>query len=426
MKKFLILILLFNFLNYLFSQSDDKSNCEVIFQYSIQDNQLSSFSHKVINGTDRIVSYYWDFGDGYTSNLANPHHVFLSEGSYITCLTVVFENNCVATYCDTIVVNNPLLDPEQNYGISGYVFAGNALLPEGVVLLFRKINNQYRAISYTKVYNGFYSFNNLMPSQYWLYAIPYFNVNTLFYPNYFPTYYGNKLLWQDAVSINVTGMHNNKNIQLLSSYEMFIGNDSLCGKVFISDSAFFEYNVYLNNWFSSEMPPQNNLNLAPNQVILLADNNNKVQRFALTSHYGEFVFKRIPNQILKIRPEKFGISSQTFTIDLSQQNDVEFYINSSSFIINVNEVETNNLFKINVFPNPTNYSFIYVDILASDKPSNAEISLLDIYGRVIINQNFLHSNKETYIIPLHNCAPGTYIVSVRINNKIQKKIFVKN
>lgn len=427
MKIYLITILFFINILLAYSQSGVNNNCEIVFSYSLNDNQLTSFSHKVINGFDRIVSYYWDFGDGYTSHLANPHHVYLNEGSYYTCLTVIFENNCVATFCDTIIVDNPLLDPEQNYGISGYVYAGSALLPEGVVVLFKRVNNQYRAISYTRVNNGFYSFSNILPSQYWLYAIPYFNINTLFYPNYFPTYYGNKLLWQDATSINVIGMHSGKNIQLLMSSDMFIGNDSIFGTVFISDSTFFEYNVYLNNWFDCNLPPQNQLNLAPNQVILLADEQNKVQRFALTSHYGEFMIKYIPNKILKLRPEKCGVSSQTFSIDLSQQNNIHFYLNPNAFTININPLDANEIFDVRVFPNPiTNSSFIFVDITTAEKPSNAEISLIDIHGRHLYNQTFSHSGKETYIVPIHNFTSGTYIISVRANNTVKKKVFIKN
>lgn len=36
-----------------------------------------------------VVSYHWDFGDGETSNLQNPTHIYLRNGSYLTTLTVV-------------------------------------------------------------------------------------------------------------------------------------------------------------------------------------------------------------------------------------------------------------------------------------------------------------------------------------------------
>jgi hypothetical protein len=120
MKIFLIILSLIFAGTTLFSQ-DDKVNCNVIFSFSVQENQLSQFSHKVISGSDMIVSYSWDFGDGYTSNEENPEHVYLGSGTYTPCLTVVFDNNCSATYCDTIIIRNPVLDTLQNYGLSGLV-----------------------------------------------------------------------------------------------------------------------------------------------------------------------------------------------------------------------------------------------------------------------------------------------------------------
>lgn len=45
------------------------------------------------------VDYFWDFGDGTTSNVPNPDHVFLSEGEYHVILTVYAggPDSCVET-----------------------------------------------------------------------------------------------------------------------------------------------------------------------------------------------------------------------------------------------------------------------------------------------------------------------------------------
>ncbi len=418
---FLILIV-FSFLGS-YSQ-DDKSNCEITFSFNLQDNQLSSFQYKVINGTDRITSYFWDFGDGYTSQLANPNHVFLNEGTYLTCLTVVFENNCIATYCDSIVVDNPLIHPDQNYGLSGYVYAGNAFLPNGIVVLFKKINNQFKAISFTKITDGFYSFSNLSPSQYWLYAIPYFNINTLFYPNYFPTYYGNTLLWQDAIPITVTSFHAGKNIQLLQSFDLYIGADTVTGTMIIADSTTFEYNVYLNNWFDSTLPPQEHLNLAPNQVILLADANNKVQRFALTDHYGRFAFTNIPKQIVKLKPEKCGVVSQTLSLNVTQFNDVIFILNPTNISINVNENSSSSIVHLNLYPNPAN-TFVFVKVQTSSPSSDISIELINMQGQIIYQQKFTHHENETYLLPLTDLPNGPYLINVRTKDEIARKGFLK-
>lgn len=46
------------------------------------------------------LSYYWDFGDGDTSTLANPTHLYSSIGNRMVCLTVS-GGTCTDTYCDT-------------------------------------------------------------------------------------------------------------------------------------------------------------------------------------------------------------------------------------------------------------------------------------------------------------------------------------
>ena len=45
----------------------------------------------------------WYFGDGSTSSVLNPNHIYASAGTYVVCLTSTGQG-CTATYCDTITV----------------------------------------------------------------------------------------------------------------------------------------------------------------------------------------------------------------------------------------------------------------------------------------------------------------------------------
>jgi PKD repeat protein len=63
-----------------------------------------------------ITNYYWDFGDGDTSTLKKPTHVFAANGTYTVCLTVIAQNakgeQCKDQYCTQLIVrdcdqNNP-------------------------------------------------------------------------------------------------------------------------------------------------------------------------------------------------------------------------------------------------------------------------------------------------------------------------------
>ncbi|MCX7861891.1 MAG: T9SS type A sorting domain-containing protein [Bacteroidales bacterium] len=193
--------------------------------------------------------------------------------------------------------------------------------------------------------------------------------------------------------------------------------------MYISDSTYFEYNVYLNNWFSNTLPPQEHLNLAPNQVILLADGQSKVQRFALTNHYGEFVFKNIPRQIIKLRPEKFGVAAQTFTVDLNQQQYIEFILNPGSIVIQVenNELQSE---RLRVFPNPTSsYVFVELDKILLEK--EVIIELTSMQGISVYKECIRYNQGESLLLPLSELAAGVYILSVRNNNYFERCFIIK-
>jgi len=57
------------------------------------------------------LTYLWDFGDGSTSTLQNPSHIYTNAGPFYLCLMVDDGIGCSNTYCDSI-------------GQSGVVFKG--------------------------------------------------------------------------------------------------------------------------------------------------------------------------------------------------------------------------------------------------------------------------------------------------------------
>ncbi|CAN5751530.1 hypothetical protein BH10BAC2_BH10BAC2_07050 [soil metagenome] len=51
-----------------------------------------------ISSPDSIATYLWDFGDGGTSTLATPTHLYASTGSYTVSLTITTISGCSASY----------------------------------------------------------------------------------------------------------------------------------------------------------------------------------------------------------------------------------------------------------------------------------------------------------------------------------------
>jgi PKD repeat protein len=56
-----------------------------------------------------IVNYLWDFGDGQTSTLSNPVHIYAASGNYFVTFTVTNSNGCTAdTTKEVLVLQDPL------------------------------------------------------------------------------------------------------------------------------------------------------------------------------------------------------------------------------------------------------------------------------------------------------------------------------
>jgi len=105
------------------------SSNDIDFDFTISDYPVPKFSF--ITGCPGDVTYFkdetsvtnsavkkwqWDFGDGKTSELQNPEHIFTNPGSYNVVLTVSNENECSSTtQPQTIVIAKK---PDATFTIS--------------------------------------------------------------------------------------------------------------------------------------------------------------------------------------------------------------------------------------------------------------------------------------------------------------------
>lgn len=95
-------------------------NCDAMF--SAVDSSGNFFF--IPNTLNPNYSYSWSFGDSSTSSSPFPVHQYSSPGIYFTCLTVTDSSqNCVASWCDSVIVVNTNCDAEFTY----FVSSGNAV-----------------------------------------------------------------------------------------------------------------------------------------------------------------------------------------------------------------------------------------------------------------------------------------------------------
>lgn len=81
--------------------ADTLTSCTVPFTVTFSDSSSGA------------VSWAWDFGDGNTSNLQNPVHIYTAPGTYTVSLIVTGANGCE----DTLVQNNyiQIVEPVANF-----------------------------------------------------------------------------------------------------------------------------------------------------------------------------------------------------------------------------------------------------------------------------------------------------------------------
>lgn len=82
-------------------------DCPCILKPTIQTQGCNPVTFNVTNASlTNIVGWFWEFGDGNTSNLANPTHLYAQNGSYVVCVTVIGKSPrgemCCIQVCDTI------------------------------------------------------------------------------------------------------------------------------------------------------------------------------------------------------------------------------------------------------------------------------------------------------------------------------------
>lgn len=109
--------------------------CQAYFEATTSSTPNGFFANFSDLSTGTYSNWFWDFGDGQSSNDQNPTHVYSQPGLYYVCLTVIdsLTNLCSDYYCDSVYFDNntgsgcnAFFTYSQNPGI-GSVFSFSAV-----------------------------------------------------------------------------------------------------------------------------------------------------------------------------------------------------------------------------------------------------------------------------------------------------------
>lgn len=405
-------------------------------------NNLCNGSLKIqANGGFPPYSFIWDTGqniDSITGLCQGWHYVTVSD----------YYNNL---YIDSIEISNLTIPPLhssylglQPASISGYctdestqsistdyytsirgnVYLGNSLLPEGVMVLFTKENEDWTASKLCKIVNGSYRIEQLQTSEYYAFAIPIFSPGEEYYPVYFPSYYGDVRQWQEAQSITLLDTIP-KDIHLIKSEIIKHGLNNIKGNLIYTDNSSYEENIFLPNWYLFDPPGIPQVGLARHIPVSLLSSEGELLKYQLTDNNGEFDFQHMDDGEYKLHFEKANLEMQysTHSTD-NMEESITYVIDSHSIhlIITGNNINTINQ-NINIFPNPV-ISECYVK-MPEHYSGEIRISICDMSGRVLIDKQALINKNISPKLDLKNLKSGMYIFKIQNSDFIYETKLMK-
>lgn len=393
-------------------EASEQSSCIAIFSFLAAVNNIVNFND---NSIGEVVNWYWNFGDGTSSDIKNPQHSYTATGHYQVCLTITTASGCTNTYCKEVQTISHL---GVNTWIGGLVYAGDQLLPDGIVILY-DVENNYKAIDWDYIYGGFWTFPANSGGKYLVYAIPKYNYELTLNKMYLPTYYGNNLFWQSADTLNTTISSTNYDIQLQVANNLinYYGEGSIKGNVIYTCDSTYESDIYDTDWFGCDTI--NNIsqlrsNWAHNMPVLLLNDNNIPVKFELSGNTGIFAFSNITNNMYKIHTEKAGLLTQPLSLTLNTQHpnftDISIVIGSSEISSGINNFSRDDLLNdITLYPVPVKEVLhINVEVKLNEQ---IVVEIIDALGKIKCYETYnLNQGANLVNLNLEKLNKGLYFV----------------
>ena len=119
--------------------------CSASYNYTVSPNDSCTIIYTSSVSGVAPYSYFWDFGDGSSSVVANPSHTYSNSGAYGVTLYVTFGDSCFVSDYDTVYVSgcNVMSNCQADFwsfpdtlNPCGYYFVDNSTGGGGVLSYF--------------------------------------------------------------------------------------------------------------------------------------------------------------------------------------------------------------------------------------------------------------------------------------------------
>jgi len=300
----------------------DNPGCYTYYTYQTA-GLAATFNGFMMSGT--TGSFTWDFGDGGSGSGVQITHTFSEAGIYPVSLHSNDSTGCNTTFLQNVAIGtNP-----QYHQIYGQVYSGNFPPANGTVMIFSvdTTGTYYPFIATSDIdQDGVFIFQMVPKGNYYIYALPPAS------SRYLPTYYGDGMNWQNALTLNGTQPENPYNIHLFPADSLPGGTGKISGLVRFSGLK---------------------SSLVGKVTMLLMNDQGKAITYDQVSDAGNFTFPTLGFGTYYLKGEIAGINSDLIKVLISAdqpQADVTMTFNGDRLI----GIDNQNIeFTAGpVFPNP--------------------------------------------------------------------------
>ncbi len=394
------------------------SSCQAFISASNLPGSSVVDFYAIVNGNTNGVSYFWDFGDGNTSTLQNPTHVYnaVATGPVTFLVTLVVTdslNNCSAVTTETVSIFNGNITGQ----ILGYLWKDTTNLnpADGLVYLieYDSINGgTLTAIDTIQTQQGFFHFQNVPMGTYLIKAalLP----TDPDYANYLPTYFVQSLNWSNAQYVGPIPF----GLPALIDIQLIAGNNP-GGPGFIGGLVVNGAGRPINGTVTLV---EDILDLEPMEgvSVLLLDANDNAITHTVTAADGSYSFSNIAMGTYNVHVEEVGkvTYDANVVVDANGLNhtNVHFTVHDGMVTL-TGTYDVTNVEDFQVYPNPVSNT-ANVQLQLKDA-MDLTLSVSTLMGQEVLNQNMkLNAGTNTFSVEMSDLPAGLYLLSLKSNSDI--------
>jgi PKD repeat protein len=354
---------------------------------------------------ESVKSWLWNFGDGTTSEVQDPEHVYIETGVYRVSLTINALPGFQGSESSTIT-KQVQVGLRENHNLGGHVFGPYFPIDLGLAYLyiFDEFSNLIPLDTAVIDTFGYYNFMSVPAGKYLTKAR--LQSGSELYGQYIPTYYGDVYDWVDAEEIVMNDEDNwAAHINLIPSSGISTGDGEISGLISYDTSMVVK----------TPVP-------AEDVEIVLLSQQGALLTCGLSSTDGSFGFDGLAYGTYQMFPDVAGVTTTPMYVTLSADgplvSDISLVIFPGEITFSINE--NNSAFvdqAMLLYPNPvTDQARISFEV---KKSSSLTVMITDLSGRMIFNQDWqVLQGTQEILLPVGELPAGVYQVLIIPEDKV--------